>query len=690
MSPIFKRGTEVLFTPLFLGRGKTLKNRVVVPAHSYNLTREDGSPSRGLVEYVRARVDGGVGLIILGETYVADEFLKSGTSWGASISSDNSIPIYEEVAKLAHEAGCLIFDQLCHPGGQFWTGGGGRSHAPSPIAHDSAGGVPQEMSASEIRYVISCYVNAALVARSAGLDGVEIKADQGKLPHQFLSAKYNLRTDEYGYRGRFGRLTFLFEVLKQVRSAIGGDMILGIRLPVSTYESDDLSDAECLANFKAIVDTGLVDYVSLNGATNSTPMGYARSHGDLGIKPVTFEQDALRFRDCVGVNFPLFLAGRVMTSTDAHLLLESGVADAVAMARTHIADPAFARKVEEGRESEIIPCIGCNQSCVGNTWEGNPIRCIHNPATGLEEEFADQMRRLEEKRLLSNAPPPHILIAGAGVAGLEAARCALDLGARVTVVEVKPSVGGSINQWAILEPRRGFDQIVGHLKSEVARLGCDPTQFSLLLNTRADASLIRSLEPDIVIDATGGDISSALSSGTSSRVKPIVAISDFDTYGPAEHVVVQADHPLLGGLPLAIRIAQGGSRVTVTNLQDFSTGLDLVTHTMYMRAIRSLPNINLMPFTRPIIRDDGSIQIWDLLTETTLSIDAETVIQANGKLPNRVFSDELQGCGIHSISIGDAASFRGIEFAIRDGRSEVIKLLIRWFALRKEKSWTPY
>jgi hypothetical protein len=97
-----------------------------------------------------------------------------------------------------------------------------------------------------------------------------------------------------------------------------------------------------------------------------------------------------------------------------------------------------------------------------------------------------------------------------------------------------------------------------------------------------------------------------------------------------------------------------------------------------------------MPFMRPIVSDDGSIQIWDLLTETTLSIDAETVIQANGNLPNRAFSDELQRCGIHSISIGDAASFRGIEFAIRDGRSEVIKLLTRWFALRKEKSWTPY
>jgi len=529
-----------------------------------------------------------------------------------------------------------------------------------------------------------------MVARSSGLDGVEIKSDQGKLPHQFLSAKYNLRNDEYGYRGRFGRRTFLFEVLEQVRAAVGSDMILGIRLPVSTYESDDLSGDECLENFKAIVDSGLVDYVSLNGATNSTPMGYARSHGDLGIKPVTFGQDARRFRDCAGGNFPLILAGRVMTSTDANSLLQSGVADAIAMARTHIADPAFARKVKDGREDEVIPCIGCNQSCVGNTWEGNPIRCIHNPATGLEEEFADQMSRLEEKRVLSKAPPPHILIAGAGVAGLEAARTALDLGARVTLVEANPFVGGSIKQWAMLESRRGFDQIASHLSNEVTRLGLDPRQFSLLLNTTADVLLIRSLEPDFVIDATGGDAFPALSSGTNSRVKPIAAITDFDAFDSAEHVVVQADHPLLGGLPLAIRIAQGGSRVTVTNIQDFSNGLDLVTHTMFMREIRSLPNINLMPFARPIVTDDGCIQIWDLLRETTLLTDAETIIAANGRLPNRAFSDDLQRCGVDVISIGDAASFRGIEFAIRDGRKEVIKLLTRWFALRKEQSWMPY
>ena len=680
----------MLFEPLDLGRGKVMKNRIVVPAHSYNLANDDGSPGEPLFEYVRARIEGGAALIVLGETYVPDNLLKSGNAWGASIATKNSVEMYQKISSIARERDCLIVDQLCHPGGQYWPGAARLSRAPSAVAHDSSGGVPQEMTSSEIRFIISKYAEAAEIARESGLDGVEIKADQGKLPHQFLSRRYNTRKDSYGVKEPGSNPRFLMELLERVRVAVGDDLLLGIRLPASTFEPDDLSDAECASNCKLVADSGLVDYLSLNGATNSTPMGYVISHGDLGVPEVTFRRPAQRVRRLVAGKVPIFLAGRIMSAEDAREVLEFDLADGVAMARTHIADPAFARKIQAGEENRIIPCIGCNQSCVGNTWEGNPIRCIHNPETGLEFEFVKMTTNLSHLRDSSNSLPPHFLVAGAGPSGLEAARTALEAGARVTLVDECSTVGGSVVKWSLLEERRGFGQIIAHLNSEVSYLAQKTANFALILNTRVDANLVRRIEPDFVLDATGSDTSGFDVSTKGVKITHIGSFQSFRELSKFQEVIIQADHPLLGGIPLAIYLGKAGLKVKVTNVQDFSVGIDFVTHTVTMRTLRDLSNVEIFPFAKPIKVSENEIGVCDLLRQVVTPTDSDILVLANGQTPSTILSKELRTCGISYDSIGDAAGFRGIEFAIRDAHEKVIKLTTRWYALRKQGSWNSY
>ena len=682
----------MILEPFELGRGKFLKNRIIIPSHSYNLTNSDGSPSEALVAYVTARIEGGAALIVLGETYVPDPILKDGSAWGASISSEKSIPIYSEIATIAHSNKCLIFDQLCHPGGQYWPAPGSRAYAPSPVAHPSSGGVPRKMTAGEIRAVVSQYSQAAHIARESGLDGVEIKADQGKLPHQFLSTKYNNRDDLYGPKGINGRLRFLMEVLEEVRQTIGEKMILGIRLPCSTYEPDDLSDEQCIENFKLISNLGLVDYVSLNGATNSTPTGYLKSHGDMNVPPITFFESAKNIQRINQQNskLPIFLAGRIMTADDADFVLNSGVADVVAMARTHISDPNFVKKIILGLESKIRPCIGCNQSCVGNTWEGNPIRCIHNPEAGLEKEFNLIRENLSTLMKFSRAQPPVFLIVGAGVSGLEAARTALENGSTVYLADTRSKFGGLINDWSFLEPKRNFRNIVDYLTNEVSDSEYSLT-FHPLLNHKVDLSLVRELNPDLVIDATGAEgCVQSIQRTRSDKVLHIVEINEDTNFVDVEKVIIQADSPLTGGLSLGIRLASLGIDVTLIGSQDLSSGFDFATYTSMMNQLRNFSNVQFKSFTVPVFDPSGKIQFRDLLTDKEFFVEFDLLVKADSLVPNTLFSDQLKSFGIPVVSIGDSQSFRGIEYSIRDGRKEVIKLLTSWYALRKETSWRTF
>ena len=621
-----------ILQPLQLGRGnakKILKNRVIMPAHSYNLNNGDGSPDVDrLTAYVAARIYGGVAMVVLGETYVPDPIFVDEKTWGASRISEKSLEAYRKIVRIAHENKCLIVDQICHTGGQVGAevegDVGSEAYAPSAVSHPSFGAVPRAMTSAEVRTVVAYYANAAVLAKRAGLDGVEIKADHGKLPHQFLSPLFNRRDDEYGPNGPHGRFKFIRDVLSAVRQAIGEEMLLGIRLPCDTGEAGDLDFDQCRENILKCVQTGQLDYVSVNGATNSTPRGYLVSHGDETVVKNVFADPARTIRAEVRKisDIPVFLATRIVTPADAEAVIQSEAADVVAMARANIADPDFVKKIQDGQASRIRECIGCSQSCVGNTWEGRTIACVYNPEAGRETEVSTASTGWPDSALDSlNVPipienlsfrnrsiTPHYVIVGGGPAGLEATRTALQAVARVTLFDGSEQLGGSVRNWACMDSRRTYQKIYEWLLNEI-HFYATPKTLQVHQGRLAQAIDIISSDADYIFVATGGLPSHHYNDLPNVIHASQLRFSELESgIRPRSRVIIAAESWLQGGLHIAYELAKLGHQVLLTSSGEFSRGLDFVTHTSIMGRLRALDSVSFR--SHSAVRPSFEKQVW--------------------------------------------------------------------------------
>lgn len=447
-----------LLTPVSL-RSRVCRNRIVVGAHSYGYVDAEGLPSDRLTDYLVERAKGGAGLIIMGGTSVSRE--------GALIErismnvDDRIIPRYREISNGVHGYGALILDQLAHVGGQVDSVEGHVVVAPSAIPHEICRGVPAELTLGEIQDIKQKFVQAARRAWLGGLDGIEVKCDQGFLIHQFLSPYYNRRDDEYG--GELGnRVRFLVEVLEGVRAVTAQSFIVGVRITGDSFAPNDLSLSSSIEVIKYLEPLSLLDYVHINGGTNSTYPGYLLGHGDSSVPNLNLLPTVKGIRQAV--RLPLIAASMITSPEEAEEIIRSNAADLVAMTRPHIADAEIVNKIRENRLEDIRPCIYCNQSCVGNHWKGADIRCIHNPATGRERELGIGTIRLAEKQ-------KSFLVVGGGVAGLEFARVAAMRGHKVELFEEQKEVGGQVLLAAMAPYRQGFLDVARYLEKQATKSG---------------------------------------------------------------------------------------------------------------------------------------------------------------------------------------------------------------------------
>lgn len=188
------------------------------------------------------------------------------------------------------------------------------------------------------------------------------------------------------------------------------------------------------------------------------------------------------------VHIPVIAVGRINDIQVAESILQSGQADLVTMARASLADPEMPKKIQEGREDEVLRCIGCLQGCAGENGKGHCVRCLVNPLTGMEDVY-DLSPAKERKR---------VLVIGGGVSGCEAAITAAHKGHRVTLIEASGQLGG---QWIPASMPVGKSEFTSLLLWQKTML--EKLHVQVLLNTQADGELIRLYEPDAVVVATG-------------------------------------------------------------------------------------------------------------------------------------------------------------------------------------------
>ena len=448
---------KYLWTPLQLGP-VTTRNRIVFSAHLTNYAR-NGKPTEQHSAYYAARAAGGAGLII------TEEHSTHPTDWPYEKLIHgfhrDVIPGYRNITSAVHQHRTPIFAQINHNGGQassmysrlpVW--------APSAVADPLFREVPKAVTQSDIDDIIAGYVTVAENCAEGGFDGIELQCSHSSIVRGFLSPATNKRTDQYG--GTLSnRARLLLDISSAVRKAIGNDLALGVRLCGDEFIEGGTTIDEAVEIAKLVEASGNVDYIntSIGVATASLFMIEASMHIPPGY--ATFIPSAIR----KAVDLPVVGVGRFKDPLQAERALADGHCDLVGVVRGQIADPDFAAKARAGATDDIRLCLSCNQECVGRMGLNRWLGCIENPQTGREAEWkATQHVKL-------SPTPTHVLVVGAGPAGLQAAIAAARNGHRVTVLEKEELAGGQVRLAASVPNRAEFGDLIRNQLTECKRLG---------------------------------------------------------------------------------------------------------------------------------------------------------------------------------------------------------------------------
>ncbi len=467
-----------LFTPLRI-KNLEIRNRIVMPAFGLYYT-QDRKVSQKLIDFYQARAEGGCGLIIVGG--VGIDFVGGGPMM-LGIDDDSFIPGYEKLAEVIHKYGAKLFLQLFHAGRyQFSFLIGQKAVAPSAIKSRYTKEEPRELKKEEILEIEKKFAEAALRAKKAGADGVELIGSAGYLISQFLSPITNQRTDEYG--GSFeNRARFVLETIERVREKVGDDFIVTMRLGGSDFMPGGNTNEEISEYARMFVEKGL-DAINVTGGWHETrvpqlpmivPAG-AFTYLALGVKRK--------------VNVPVFVSNRIYDPLQAERILIEGWADAVCVGRAQIADPEWANKAQQGRFNEIRPCVACMQGCMDRLFSGKPVECLANPISGHEGE----------RKLVPAKEKKRVLVVGAGPAGCESAITAKKRGFEVEIWESSDKIGGQIYLAGAPPTRGDFLRLIKFYENELKRLG-----VVVKLNKKATAEEIKKAGFDHIILATGAE-----------------------------------------------------------------------------------------------------------------------------------------------------------------------------------------
>jgi mycofactocin system FadH/OYE family oxidoreductase 2 len=475
-----------LFSPITLGN-VTLRNRIVSTAHNTGLT-DGGRLTDRLIAYYEARARGGVGLVIMGSTSVhptsTSRLMPALGNWDDSI-----IAPYRRLAAVLHGYGTAVFAQLNHAGAQSGSSARGtRVVAPSPVETELSAETPHALDLEEIDEIVRAFAAAAVRVRAGGLDGVELHGGHGNLIQQFLSPLTNRRTDDYGGSPE-KRFRFAKEVVKAVRDAVGDDFVVGLRLSAEEDHPGGLTLGDMRQVAPGLVEAGRLDFVDVTSGSDSSTWSLARHYAPMYVPGQHMRHLARAIREVVSV--PVIAVGRIVDPRDAEAILAAGDADLVGMTRALIADRDLPQKARRGAFDEIRYCVGCNEGCIGRLMRGLHITCIQDPQSGRERELGALGLAGTARR---------VVVVGAGVAGLEAARVAAVRGHRVTVLERLPEPGGQVRLARRAPGRAELGAAADHLVRAVERADVD-----IRCGAAATVESVLALGPDAVVVATGSE-----------------------------------------------------------------------------------------------------------------------------------------------------------------------------------------
>lgn len=460
-----------LLAPLDLGF-TTLKNRVLMGSMHTGLEEEKNGFEK-LAAFYKERARGGVGLIITGG--IAPNFRGRLLPNAAQLSFGWQVARHRLLTGAVHEEGGKIALQILHAGRYAYHP---FSQAPSAKAAPISPFKPSAMSARQIRNCIKDFAHTARLAQEAGYDGVEIMGSEGYLINQFMCARTNLRTDEWGGSSA-RRHRFAVEIVHAVRAAVGEKFILIFRLSMLDLVEQGSTLEDVIALGQALEKAGVHIINTGIGWHEARIPTIATS-----VPRAAFSWVTEKVRQSLSV--PVVATNRINTPEVAEQILASKQADLVCMARPFLADADFINKAAAGQAELINTCIACNQACLDQVFKRQRATCLVNPRACYETELI-ATAAISAKRLA---------VVGAGPAGLSFACQAAERGHQVVLFDKADEIGGQFNYAKQIPGKEEFHETLRYFRHRLLQTGVE-----VRLGTEADAQQLQ--EFDEVILASG-------------------------------------------------------------------------------------------------------------------------------------------------------------------------------------------
>jgi hypothetical protein len=549
----------------------TLRNRIMTTSHEPAYP-EDGMPKARYRAYHAERAKAGVALAM--------------TAGSAAVSKDSPpvfnnilaykdevVPWITDLTEGCHEHGCAVMIQLTHLGRRTtWNKGDWLPSVSSSRHREPAHrAFPKLVEDWDIERIITDFADAAERMKAGGMDGIELQA-YGHLIDQFWSPLTNDLSGPYGADTLENRLRFPMDVLSAIRKRVGDEFIVGMRFTADEVQKGGITAEEGLEITRILSATGQVDFLNVIRGRIHTDPAMTDVIPVQGMKSAPHLDFAGRVKQ--ETDLPVFHAARIPDVATARHAVQAGLLDMVGMTRAHMADPHVVRKIREGREDDIRPCVGATY-CLDRIYQAGDALCIHNAATGRELTMPHEITAAETSK--------KVVIVGAGPAGLEAARVAAERGHKVVVFEAQPDPGGQIRLTA-QSPRRR--EMISIIEWRMAQCAARDVQFHF--NTWAEDADVLAETPDVVIIATGGLPNLELFE-TGQEAAHVVSAWDLiaGDVKPAGRVLIydeSGDHP---GLQAAEVAAEAGAEVEVmTPDRTFAPEIMAMNLVPYMRSLQ--------------------------------------------------------------------------------------------------------
>ena len=472
---------EKLFSPVKI-RDMELKNRIILPSMGTKFVGKASYVTPQLIDYHVARTKGGCGLNMI---EVCSVHTPSAPRGFLSISEDEYIPGLKKLTDAIHAEGGKAGVQLWQGSLAVISDQTAQMLVPSDMALTPEMQLPG-ITKEQIEEIVQCYGKAAKRAVEAGFDCIEFHCAHTYLPHSFLSAGINHRTDEYG-GSLENRARFPLQCIRAIRGQMPEGMPLFMRIDAQDdYLKGGITVTDTIAFCKLSKNAG-VDVLDISRG-NVLTAGLKYEVPPIDIPNAFNIENASRIRKETGML--TIGVGRINTAELAEQILEENQADMVVMGRAQLADPDFCNKAAAGHTEDIDYCIGCNQGCFDGfeNVDSPCITCLRNPAVGREKECI----------LTSAEEPKTVLIAGGGIAGLMAAITLKKRNHNPILCESSDILGGQFLLAGETPRKAEMKKAVISMAEKARRLGVD-----IRMNTKVTPELIIELHPHTVINATG-------------------------------------------------------------------------------------------------------------------------------------------------------------------------------------------